>query len=576
MQEKLDNIINEINLHPEWDLNLKIRYAYIELGKLIHKDTMFFYTIQNNLLSQGKEALQYSIEQIDAIMNKENNFDYSTICRNAAEMLKYIYDNCHIDCEIRRTINATNYIQDDKEITIRHYFIVVTGNDEKKYFLTLNPDLPNIQIGKMTSHFANKIDYLIEKKEQDADGNEFTTFVQNYEGDEIEYSVMTPQEIKMLDEKLGFIKYKTLDNLGKIQLQYTDYFFDMLKKAYTSNEEYLKDLASQTEFFYDLSNLINGTKTFEEIMNREESPTPEELENSCISFRIKDKSLQDWSKIKQFIVLNIIIELSNTYDIPDITEHMDIYNQAIIDENYDLIFNKFKEEFLKKGWNNQKLQQCGLLNPLSKLRQTKNLMRIIDSIATNDLEKAKLIKFKKEVFEGIYNLSLLFVPNEYLPLSKDSLSSTFITHKIILTFNKIFDIGHKTEFNNLELSEQITIIKEILELILQDIKVDFSIPNYNKEKSPMRNRILTTVIFDKNTHKPYYLMCVKNTKIEQINLSGFNPIIYDMQENTIDTHKSLVDIMSDYYVIKDADMKLMIEEIDREVTENKNESIMQK
>lgn len=576
MQEKLDNIINEINLHPEWNLNLKIRYAYIELGKLIHKDTMFFYTIQNNLLSQGKEALQYSIEQIDAIMNKENNFDYSTICRNAAEMLKYIYDNCHIDCEIRRTINATNYIQDDKEITIRHYFIVVTGNDEKKYFLTLNPDLPNIQIGKMTSHFANKIEYLIEKKEQDADGNEFTTFVQNYEGDEIEYSVMTPQEIKMLDEKLGFIKYKTLDNLGKIQLQYTDYFFDMLKKAYTSNEEYLKDLASQTEFFYDLSNLINGTKTFEEIMNREESPTSEELENSCINFRIKDKSLQDWSKIKQFIVLNIIIELSNTYDIPDITEHMDIYNQAIIDENYDLIFNKFKEEFLKKGWNNQKLQQCGLLNPLSKLRQTKNLMRIIDSIATNDLEKAKLIKFKKEVFEGIYNLSLLFVPNEYLPLSKDSLSSTFITHKIILTFNKIFDIGHKTEFNNLELSEQITIIKEILELILQDIKVDFSIPNYNKEKSPMRNRILTTVIFDKNTHKPYYLMCVKNTKIEQINLSGFNPIIYDMQENTIDTHKSLVDIMSDYYVIKDADMKLMIEEIDREVTENKNESIMQK
>ena len=94
MKNKLDQIIQEINDHPEWNKNTKIRYAYIELGKLVHKDYMFFYTIQNNLLTQEKQKIEYNFETVERIMNTPNLFDYSVICRNTAEMLKYILTNC--------------------------------------------------------------------------------------------------------------------------------------------------------------------------------------------------------------------------------------------------------------------------------------------------------------------------------------------------------------------------------------------------------------------------------------------------------------------------------------------------
>lgn len=566
MQEQLYRIIAEINRHTEWDLNLKIRYAYIELGKLIHKDAMFFYTIQNNLLSQGKETLQYSIDEIDDIMNTPNNFDYKTICRNAAEMLHYIFLHCNIESEIRRTIATNEYTYEDKKITIRHYFVVVTGNDNKKYFLTINPDLPNIQIGKMTSHFANRIDYLTSTTYHDEEGRKIVKETPTYEGEEIKYSVMTPEEIRKLDEKLGYLKYQTLDQEEQPHYEYTDYFFNIIEQAYKTDKEYIANLASQTEFFYDLANLINGTKSFAEIIEREDTPSEEELESASISFKLSDKSLEDWQKIKQFIILNVAIKLNNYYKLQITDEEMNLYNRAVINCNYDIIFNNFKNKFIQNGWDDQKLKKYTVLNPLLKMRQTNHLMMCIDCLAKSDkLSPEDLNKKKEDFFTGIYDLALLFVPKEYLHLNKNSLSSTFITHKIILTFKKIFDIGHKTAFNNLELAEQVVIIKEIVNMILQDIKVDYLLPAYNKEKSPIKNRILSTIIFDKVTKKPYYLMCVKSTKIEQIDFAGFNPIIYDMQDNKLDTQRSLTEIMSKYYVIKDADMKLMIEEIDQNI-----------
>ena len=90
MQEELNRIIDEINSHSNWSKNVKIRYAYIELGKLVSKDAMFFYTIQNNLLSKDKEDIRYPKEEIERIINSQDLFDYKVVCKNAADMLIYI------------------------------------------------------------------------------------------------------------------------------------------------------------------------------------------------------------------------------------------------------------------------------------------------------------------------------------------------------------------------------------------------------------------------------------------------------------------------------------------------------
>ena len=101
MQEELNRIINHINSQTDWGNNEKLRYAYIELGKLVHKDPIFFYTIKNFL--NEKEDLRYDIDTVDKIMNSNNDFNYTVICKNSADMLKYIFDHVGIESEIKRT-----------------------------------------------------------------------------------------------------------------------------------------------------------------------------------------------------------------------------------------------------------------------------------------------------------------------------------------------------------------------------------------------------------------------------------------------------------------------------------------
>ena len=163
MQEELNRIIDEINSHSNWSKNVKIRYAYIELGKLVSKDAMFFYTIQNNLLSKDKEDIRYPKEEIERIINSQDLFDYKVVCKNAADMLIYILKNCGIEAERRKTLVFARY----KDLIIPHYFVIATGDEDKKYFMTLNPDLPNIKIGKKTSKFAYEIKYHIDNDYMD-------------------------------------------------------------------------------------------------------------------------------------------------------------------------------------------------------------------------------------------------------------------------------------------------------------------------------------------------------------------------------------------------------------------------
>ena len=290
MINELNRIVNEVNSHTSWNKLLKMRYAYIELGKIVHKNAMFFYTVQNNLLTQDKEKLEYSVDEIREIIETDNRYDYSVICKNSAEMLKYIFDRCGIDSEIRKTLEVTTYTKDNDSVDINHYFLVARDEDNNNYFMTLNPDLPNIQIGKRTSHFGNRIDYYTSRKVIDENGIEDVISVQYYEGDEIKCRTLPQSELEKLDSIIGY-KDTTLADGDTV---YTDDFFQMIKKSYGENDSYYSYIRSQTSFYVDLVKLVNGEATLDEILDNDLPPTEEELKYSCIDFRVSDKSIEEF------------------------------------------------------------------------------------------------------------------------------------------------------------------------------------------------------------------------------------------------------------------------------------------
>jgi len=559
MLEELNRIIEFINSKSDWDKNVKMRYAYVELGKLLHKDVFFFYTIQHNLLN-GKEELQYDIDTIDKMINSFNHFDYKVICRNSAEMLKYIFDHTGIESEIKKTTKAEIYKDKDKEVQINHYFLVATGNDDKKYFMTLNPDLHNIQISKQTSHFGNSIPYMQTEIIENENNEKIKSTYQAYEGEEIYASVLSSEEIRKLDEKIG---YQFINYNGR--LVYTDELFQVLEENHKYNQKYLKDgeyfniVSCETPFYYDICNLLNGKKTLEEILDNDKNPTKEEINDSYIDYENISLDKNTLNNLKIFVLFEVIMKQYGKYNI-DINENiMDDYKNMLENKDYSNMLEVFRKNF-----SSQDYTKLGPYNPIVQFKKAIQLFNIVDNIIEN--ENVNEIKTDiQKLNDCIKDVLLIFVPDKYLPSAGKKLNSSYITNKIIKSFEKIFDIGYIGEFNNLELGEQIEIIKEILQKIFTDQKLSVQDPNivgFRPDKSPLSNRIYSTVLFNKETNDPYYLIIVRNSLIETETKEGLIPILFDLKRNTLSTNKSMIDIFDSYFIIKDHDFKLMIEQIE--------------
>lgn len=85
IKEIIENVIK--GLHDDWSTLYKIRYVYIELGKLLEKDTDFFFSVDNKL---GEKNL--SFEEIKNAYENETKLSTSVICKSSSLILKMIYD----------------------------------------------------------------------------------------------------------------------------------------------------------------------------------------------------------------------------------------------------------------------------------------------------------------------------------------------------------------------------------------------------------------------------------------------------------------------------------------------------
>lgn len=248
----IDDISKSVN--NSWTKEEKIRYVYISLGKLLNKNVKFFYSLGHKL-----ENKNYTYEQIKNIYESKRLYTTNVICKSVALILMRIYKKIGINCELIKTTSCATFIEDDKKINIHHYFLSVNGTDNKNYFLTLIPDLYNIQYNMPTKHFANYIEY---KRLNKKTGK----YEQVYEGKEIIPTILSDEELKKIDEKIGYLHSYTI-NKNKKELTYDDIFLDNLRD-FIKQYGYYRCLALETDFYKQIMNYkVNNNLTIKEYLN---------------------------------------------------------------------------------------------------------------------------------------------------------------------------------------------------------------------------------------------------------------------------------------------------------------------
>ena len=202
-----------------WNKNEIIRYVYISLGQHINKNIKFFYSANNKFRDNDR----LTVEEMKHI--QENDASYEVTCKVTAKMLIYILNRLDIQAQLMQTTEHDEYKQypnSTDKYDIYHFFVCCTGEENKKYFLTLNADLTNIKMGFPTQHFANTINYfMINNKTNQFELDEHGQKKTYYQGKEIETSTISSTELEKIDKKIGYLKqiddeYKYVPNLKTI------------------------------------------------------------------------------------------------------------------------------------------------------------------------------------------------------------------------------------------------------------------------------------------------------------------------------------------------------------------------
>lgn len=331
IKDYLDIIANGVD--KNWSNNAKIRYIYIEVGKIINKDNKFFYTLINIMKNS-----HYSIEEM--INKQEINYSilenkYEVICNSAAGILKYVFDKVGIENDVLKIIKTDKFEINNPDykydVDLKHYFNSVKGDDNKYYFLRIIPDLMNIQYGLETEHFAQK---MIKVKENGE-------VLNAYEGKKIDNSFLTREEIRNLDIEIGYLK-KLKDGI------YSNYNDDLIK---TIDDEYKKlhmHLLCEETIFFKKSFAFN-----------DENNNPINLKEKSI-FELNENQLNCWIKHLKKIIENEYVETNNSISlhlikkieeqIKNIDKQMSLKDKKAINKRIYNIINKIAENYINKEY----------------------------------------------------------------------------------------------------------------------------------------------------------------------------------------------------------------------------------
>ena len=543
----IEKMIEEIKagIDPSWDRLTIIRYVYIEVGKRISRDTDFFFSVDEKL---GDANL--SIKELEEIYDSEYGREDGDICKSASKKLKKVYDSLGIESIlIQSNNNYQELMKNGKKVArIFHWFLAVIDGSHT-YFLTLNSDLPNIQMGLKTEHFATRINY-----EKVINGEK----IQVYKGPKIEETVLDDKLIASLDRRIGYVNtyYKYDSNnrkTKKFELQYNDAAFEMLKEEMRKNKLYYELLTIDSDFYYYFLKIKDNNGKTINLLGEKFADIPDDI---CLKWKKKICKVVV-EKIEKIIGadLNMMPFLNSkewNYDIwlmklcvlceDKIINYYDYYNEVdprplrvdVGNFKFSKWSSNIKDTFRLK---NNNFDYNSVLTILDKLNA---LMGAID-------------RRDGKAFNKIYSLlAFHFIPSIAIPENNIDengyLSNEYIANKFQKLFINTFSCNSiKTPFNDMKYSEQVVIIKKVLEILFPEVNYDNSsdLVSYNDSYSPVMNRIhIYPVKSERSGNYSIVFNIIGNGE------EGDYYFFYNPRENTFKVADAL-EIYNDYIVISE-------------------------
>ena len=437
---KINRIINSVD--ETWPTIVKIRYVYIEIGKILQKYTEFFWSVNNKLGEKN-----FSIEKLRRIYEDDkgdlNSSDWEkVICKSAASILKIVFDRLGIESKLVKSTDSAKVVDEENtELLINHWFLAVK-DEECTYFLTLVADLPYIQNGLRTRHFASNIPYY----RIDINGEKHQT----YEGECINHTVIDNEKIKEIDIFLGYLNTYTRNNDDgnpslDWKLQYVDAIFGNIKRFLRNNDWYYQMEAEETSLYKKLTVFSATTGKEISLFNQSFSSILKE-EWDCF-IRILCNSVED--KIKQMLQITAI---KSDYDC--ITQY-----EQWLESLSNIVYENFCKKYLPKD-----TEAFNLTSNISFSSWARSIKKHIAKNAVEEyhnplllLEKTNSIivlirngRFEKQNFSMLLHyISFHFLDESHIFIDKDYVPNEYIANKFNRMFKKVFSCNEEVlEFNN--------------------------------------------------------------------------------------------------------------------------------
>ncbi len=542
--DNIESLINEIinGINPKWDKLRKMRYVYLELGKRLSKDTDFFFSVDDKL-----SDLNLSVNEIKDIYESTSGRNGFVICRSAAYLLKRIFDRIGIESQLVRYNRSIHWEKGKDEVTIHHWFLA--AKDEfHTYFMNLSSDLYNIRMGFSTEHFAEGIRY---RKEVDG------KWVYIYDGPRIKETVLHKEVLRSIDIELGYIKtaYNYDENSNRLKehiLQYEDASLGLLKSKANSNELYYELEMFDTPFYNDMLTI----KYKDRVINFREVNMKDISDEDMLIWK-KELCKRVLGKIEELVGmdLNVIPYIESkdwNYDvwllrlcvlcerhiIKYLSNGENVNDKDLIVDVQNFQYNKWSSKIKKE------------LKVKNSVYDYNNVLSLIDKLNTivNAVDERN-----SKTFKNIYpKLAYHFIPSDRIYENNLDEDGYLINHYIANKFRKVFvntfscnDI--RTPFNDLNYSEQIVVIKRVLEILFPEItyKNSYEMDDYNNNYSPVMNRIHVYPVKSLRTGNYSIVFNILGN-----NSSGDYYFFYNPRENTFKVADAL-EIYNDYIVISE-------------------------
>ncbi len=472
-----------------------------------------------------------------------------------------VLDRMGIESKLVMSINnVLEYEDEDRNLLINHWMLVVSDG-EKEYFCTLSSDLPYIQMGMETKHFAVHIPY----KKELSDG----TTIQIYEGEEIKHTVLSREQLKDIDTDINYIKeYYKYNEANQISKEWNLHYGN-------ASLNMLRDCCRGNKLFYELE--IDETDFINHLMCFEGE------EGKKISFydtpfsSITDGDWKRWIKIICSEVLNKLCDILGfaIYPIPSLESESWNYESWLLsltimieNEIYRLFdlkkerirdFNIQVDYFKYNKWSKKLKQEIDIYaiyehkNIIIILDKMNALINCVKSRGKNGNMKSLLMSLGYH-FINFYHLYENNIDEE------GELSSYYIANKFDKMLKKIFSCNEATtNFNLMSYSEQVVIIKDILPIIFPEISVENSkmVDFYDERYSPVLNRIQLYPVKSKITGDYSIIFSVIGDDLDE----DFY-FFYDLKANTFAVC-NILDIHNDYiFVSNRMRCKLSVEELE--------------